>query len=709
MNISKIYKTILLLSIVCLTACNNMWDLNMKPGKPVYDGTGNEALIRAQLTCAYSFFLYSQLFGEYYYGSLGAMDTDEAFRYAIATNTGIPFAHNITSADNQTATIWTLYYKVNECAADVIMMLKTVPGMSELEKDDLRGQAMVLQAFVHFMLAVDFGPVPIKDIPTYEMGMGLKAELERKPIKDVCQYALDLCREAVPMLKSIDQTKTTASITKSAAEALSYRIALYMASHPDINDTEKYNDIVRWADEFIATGPNKLNTLAVGPGVPAYARLFINNMQNNASWNTDNPEGIWDIIFFCKSTSSGTYAGITRLQTSMRLGSQMGVPCADNTATTPIGYCDLTYRALNNLYEKYIDFNHGVDYPIGDLRRDWNVPTFCYKYKTTDAMPFGMDVSQQFPYFRVIMPTAITCTKEATLIPVFDKASWADNAGKLKEIYVEDGGAGYKNGTLTTFTVTIPKLPANPTTMAYFSTYTSGGIIGYKFGSNLYTTAGIHKGYQAIQAYNDNNGITITVTDGKITNIVNSVPASGNLSKSTSFAMVTERGIGKWRREYEVNVPPIRQQYVTSCNVPVLRFADVLLMAAEAHLFATVGGDKAKGLNYLNMVRRRAYGVDVNTANPAVDFSTYNLETVMDERSRELCFEGIRRTDLVRWNAYIGSYNAVERVVAGNPNSANINSPIIKLGAEYVKYSLLPIPQAEIGKAPNTFYQNLGW
>ena len=705
---NKIIKYfIVALSIGILSSCDDLWDLNLEPGKPVYDGEGNEGIIRGQLTAAYSFLLYQEVMGEFYYGPIGGVDTDEMYRNNVSSATNILNAHNISTSSNELLNFWKTTFKINEAAANVIMMCKTVEGMREEEKNDLCGQAMVLQAFSHFLLTANFGPIPIKDVPTYEMG--LNSELERKPVKEVCEYALSLCRQAIPMLKPIDKVGHSGLITKSAAEALSLRIALYMASHPDIKDTQKYNDIVEWGDKFIAEGPNKLNTQPITVNeerLPAYARLFVKNMQSDASWNnTTDPEGIWSIMFFVKSINSGEYQG-GRYKVNNRLGSQLGVPCPDRTANSAIGYADLTYRALNNLYDKYTDFNHGAQYPIGDLRRDWNIPTFCYKYTSTDAaIASHYTLKSRFDYFNVIMPAGITCTKEATLLPVFDKNTWADNSGNLAGIYIEDGGSGYKDANNNSdFEITIPRMTANPTTMAGFN-YTNGGIVGYKIGANL-NTGGIHRGYQNIQAYNNTDGVRIIVTSGVITKIEKLSSNTANIG--TRFAMVTERGIGKWRREYETDLPPIREQWVTACHLPYLRFADVLLMVSEAHLFAS-NGNKAKGLEYLNQVRRRAYGVDINNPNSKVDFPTYNLETIMDERSRELCFEGVRRTDLVRWNAYLEPYDAVSKVVSGNPNHTNINSPISKLGANYQKYHIFPIPETELGLSPNTFYQNTGW
>lgn len=64
------------------------------------------------------------------------------------------------------------------------------------------------------------------------------------------------------------------------------------------------------------------------------------------------------------------------------------------------------------------------------------------------------------------------------------------------------------------------------------------------------------------------------------------------------------RYAGKWRREYETLTP--KGNMVTGQNFPILRYADVLLMIAEAE--NEVNGP-ATAYAYLNEVRRRAYGI----------------------------------------------------------------------------------------------------
>ncbi|MEI7504567.1 MAG: RagB/SusD family nutrient uptake outer membrane protein, partial [Paludibacter sp.] len=210
---------------------------------------------------------------------------------------------------------------------------------------------------------------------------------------------------------------------------------------------------------------------------------------------------------------------------------------------------------------------------------------------------------------------------------------------------------------------------------------------------------------------------TITVAGGTITT-VKMVGVS-----ATGYMNVYSRGIGKWRREYEINYTSPRERDNGSCNFPILRYADVLLMTAEAALFKTgaQGASVSDGLVYLNKIRYRAFGKLSN-------ISTYDLAYIQDERSRELCFEGVRRMDLIRWgyDKYKAVYDKIvdDTKVYGSDgttykNDAAINTsgnseprPIYAIKAlmsNYVKYSLMPIPNAEIGRASNTFYQNQGW
>lgn len=91
---------------------------------------------------------------------------------------------------------------------------------------------------------------------------------------------------------------------------------------------------------------------------------------------------------------------------------------------------------------------------------------------------------------------------------------------------------------------------------------------------------------------------------------------------------------------------------VGSINFPVYRLAEVLLIYAEATNEA--GILDTQGLEYVNRLRRRAFGLPVNTPNSTVDLvsglsqSAYR-DLIRSERRKELALENHRWFDLLRY------------------------------------------------------------
>lgn len=86
----------------------------------------------------------------------------------------------------------------------------------------------------------------------------------------------------------------------------------------------------------------------------------------------------------------------------------------------------------------------------------------------------------------------------------------------------------------------------------------------------------------------------------------------------------------------------------TDTDFPMFRLADAYLMYAEAVLRGGTGGDIATAVNYINLLRKRAYNND--SGNIAAGDLT--LPFIIDERARELYWEGHRRMDLIRFNLF---------------------------------------------------------
>lgn len=116
-------------------------------------------------------------------------------------------------------------------------------------------------------------------------------------------------------------------------------------------------------------------------------------------------------------------------------------------------------------------------------------------------------------------------------------------------------------------------------------------------------------------------------------------------------------------------------------NYRSIRFADVLLMAAEALNRGNISDDRAK--NYLNKVRQRAFG---NTDNDITSSGMALTEAIWNERRVELVGEGHRFFDLVR----TGKGDKIE-------------------GFTKNKNELFPIPIEEIQFSNGNWKQNPGY
>ncbi|HWB93985.1 MAG TPA: RagB/SusD family nutrient uptake outer membrane protein [Puia sp.] len=122
-----------------------------------------------------------------------------------------------------------------------------------------------------------------------------------------------------------------------------------------------------------------------------------------------------------------------------------------------------------------------------------------------------------------------------------------------------------------------------------------------------------------------------------------------------------------------------------SNNLVLFRYADVLLMMAEADLSGAGTGDALSLVNQLHGVRGAAALSTVTLVNKG---NLYDATTILEERQKELYWESWRRQDLIRLGVYLQPW-ALK--TADNP-----------------KYLLFPIPAAQLVANPN-LKQNPGY
>ena len=133
-------------------------------------------------------------------------------------------------------------------------------------------------------------------------------------------------------------------------------------------------------------------------------------------------------------------------------------------------------------------------------------------------------------------------------------------------------------------------------------------------------------------------------------------------------------------------------------NYRAIRYADVLLMAAEAE--AQSNGSNAA--EHLNKVRFRAFGD--NSHDYPYNGETDLLEAIYKERRLELATEGHRYFDLVRTGKAKAAYDAYNTAISGSDVFEEITF-------EINKNEVFPIPlvELELANAVDTWKQNPGY
>lgn len=162
---------------------------------------------------------------------------------------------------------------------------------------------------------------------------------------------------------------------------------------------------------------------------------------------------------------------------------------------------------------------------------------------------------------------------------------------------------------------------------------------------------------------------------------------------------------GKWRREW-IPSGNTKDLNCTDINYCMFRYADVVLMAAEAY---NETGNTTQAWALLNKIRERAGATQVNTlakyreVQPKLYELPYfnsgdeqdNFRTALYwERGLELAFEGQRKYDLIRWGILAPALQ-----LFGKASAANSGSSPAYVAADYFKagqHELFPIPLDEI-------------
>ena len=160
---------------------------------------------------------------------------------------------------------------------------------------------------------------------------------------------------------------------------------------------------------------------------------------------------------------------------------------------------------------------------------------------------------------------------------------------------------------------------------------------------------------------------------------------------------------GKWDTEKYVNSANYMiNNDKSNINWYVLRYSDVLLLFAEA--LNESGGSIVDAVDAVNAVRRRGFGDTQHDLSYGLSRDALR-EAIRKERAYELCFEGHRKQDLIRWSIYYDTVIATAQELVDWYSNANYAV------ARYIikgRHELMPIPQRDLDVMPKC-HQNSGW
>ncbi|MCI7515420.1 MAG: RagB/SusD family nutrient uptake outer membrane protein [Bacteroidales bacterium] len=188
--------------------------------------------------------------------------------------------------------------------------------------------------------------------------------------------------------------------------------------------------------------------------------------------------------------------------------------------------------------------------------------------------------------------------------------------------------------------------------------------------------------------YGETSGKAVAGID-KTPYVYNSVSTSNDPTAAQAI-----RNCGKFRREVQYEGVKTSKLLYTTINYPILRYSDVLLMYAEAS--NELSGPTQEAYDCVAKVRTRA-GI-ATLPMGSYDKDSFR-ELVRNERGRELCFESLRRFDLIRWGIYVKEMNKYTEWAADERWSKSAKASRAANMGGYIKpmHVLLPIPAIELG------------
>ncbi|WP_040679246.1 RagB/SusD family nutrient uptake outer membrane protein [Niabella aurantiaca] len=590
--------------------------------------------------------------------------TDEGF-YKLNTAVPHPANYNILESEPKINNTWNnLYDGINR--ANNLLANINKPEMDEGRRNVIRGEALFLRAFMYFHLVSLWGDVPLLLEPTVD---SRKVNNPASPSRDIYEQVIKDMKEALPLVNDYTTNGTPVHISKTAIQAMLARVYLKMAGEP-LKDIAKYAEARAWADSVIQTHVHNLN--------PDYQQVFINESAD--IFDNAHKEVLWEIDFY------GNNMGTERL--GGRWSIYMGVRNTDKDVGYSYGYCGAT-AYLYRLFQP------------GDRRRDWAIAPYSLvgnKGTVRAIMPptdiytrtegkWRREYETVLPLNTEYSPTNFPVIRYADVLLMFAEADNELN-GPTAEAYNAVNALRRRAYGLS------PNAPAASVSVVSRIDLAAAGNTGYlKTVTVLPVTlsGGGGTGAKAIASVSPNTG--------KVTGVGITDPGTGY----TGIPSVTIGEPWQANTAYQAGVQVFNGNNLYTVTTPgSSTTTPPTQKSGDSDPAITGAVFRYAGLKATGTASIATGTVDV----AGLDQDSFR-DLIRDERARELCFEGLRKADLIRWGIFIPRMKEIEAdMTATMPGSLKYAVKAYTNVAEKHKWFPIPLNELTLNRAME---QNALW
>ncbi|WP_163400087.1 RagB/SusD family nutrient uptake outer membrane protein [Flavobacterium fluviatile] len=677
---NKIIALIALSSIFSFSSCSDY--LDTEPTSITLETYfNNEKELNTFLNSVYDPMNDASFYGSNYQVIM-AQSTDEAYNRA-AVNTSTVSSYNGLTSNTDLANFWNrLYIGINR-ANTLLENIDKVPNLTPNRKNIFLGETKFLRAYYLFLATQWFGDVPLR---TKSVTTPSDTHIAFTPQKEVYDFVIAEMTAAEQLLSS--QTPGTiipyqsGRITNTTVQGILARACLYAAGRP-INDTKRYAEAKLWAQKVITSGFHKLN--------PNYEQIFINHSQD--LYDAAFKESMWEVEFHADPSNADLREGMNA--NAMIVPQYNGITPSMGKGLCPVLGTALLYRG----YQSYYNPIRSTDLSP-DKRRDLNLTPWSYGggNATTDAtknavawnswwgrwpgkwkrenelVAFNNQSSQNWPILRY-----------ADVLLMYAEADNELNGPTVESIsFVNQIRARGYGSLMGTNSIEL--------------TLTTGGS-GYTIAPTEIATLGAVSTEKAT--------IGTTISSGVVTSITMSVPGAYSVLPSTIYLGTPWEASKSYLINTNVVNPNNGLLYRvttagTTTAVPPTHTSGASTATSTGAVFTYIG------------VAATATAVKLTGQLTAAETATKESfkKVIQDERMRELCYEGVRKRDLIRWGILVEKVKEMADLATNGslerfPNDVQIIQPAQTAGsfrliaanpgnniADY--WYLLPIPLDEI-------------